>query len=319
MSSLMRCAVAVALAAIGGGNAACESSPEPAFLPRHALRIATGEPGSIFHATVEGMADELERRIAGIDATVVTSPGAQRNVEAVEQGNADAAFTMSDVAYEASTRGLDSPPFTRLRGIAVVYATTLHLVVGPRSIQTLGDLRGRRVGIGTPGSGSVFTARLVLGGLGARTAHTEPVPFNLAPQRVLDGTLDALMINSNFPTRSVDTALRGGARLLSIEGPDVDRLRQKSPFLGPIAIPAGTYTGQAAAVHTIGVDNILVCRSELDEQLVYDFTKAFFDLLPAAAAAQPSLRLVTPTRASATPIPLHPGAARYYRERELLR
>ena len=319
MAPLARCAVAILLSAVAAWTGACEASHGQPVPARDSLRIATGEPGSIIHSTIESMADGLERRITGVDAILIASPGAQRNVEAIEQGDADAAFTMSDVAYEASTQGLDSQPFTRLRGIAVVYATTVHLVVGPRSIRTVADLRGRRVGIGTPGSGSVFTARLVLGGLGARTAQTAPVPFNLAPHRVLDSTLDALMINSNFPTKSVDVALSGGARLLSLDGPDVDHLRQDFPFLRPVAIPAGTYTGQSAPVHTIGVDNILVCRSDLDEQLVYEFTKAFFELFPAAAAAQPSLRLVTPARASATPIPLHSGAARYYRERELLR
>ena len=305
----LSCTAVCASAATSG----CSSAAEPAA-PSRTWRIATGEPGSLIQRAASAVFTDLERTVPGVRVEFVPTPGSQRNVEALHHGEAEAAFTMSDVTYNAYAEGA-----TDLRGIAVVYTTTLHLVVRPDVIPTLAHLKGRRLGIGTPGSGSVFTARLVLGALGAGDAAMEAAPFMEAADRVVDRSLDGLMISSNFATASVSRALAGGARLMPIEGPAVDRLRQDYPFLHPVSIPANTYPGQTTSVHTIGIDNLLVCRADLDADLVYAFTRHLVERLPTAAEQFPTLRLVVPARTSSTPIPLHPGAARYYRERELLR
>ncbi len=143
--------------------------------------------------------------------------------------------------------------------------------------------------------------------------------FNEAAGRLMAGTLDAMFVNAGFPAESVRAATRSGATLLSIEGPAIDRLRHNYPFLRLTNIPAETYPGQRGAIHTIGVDTILVCRSDLDEALVYDLTRSFFESLPTLSSSQESLRRIDLEQAPATPIPLHEGAARYFRERELLR
>jgi TRAP transporter TAXI family solute receptor len=308
--AMLTCGALLASLTSLGGCSAARSEPAPA----QTWRIATGETGSLIERAATALFDGLEQNVPGLAATIVATPGSQRNVEALQQGEAEAAFTMSDVTYDAYA---DSS--RQLRGIAVVYTTTLHLVVRPEAVRSLADLEGRRLGIGTPGSGSVFTARLVLGELGAGNARMEAIPFAEAADRVVTNRLDGLMISSNFPTSSVSRALAGGARLFPIDGPAVDRLRQEYPFLHPMLIPANTYPGQPTAVRTIGIDNLLVCRADLDADLVYAFTRHFMERLPLAAQQFPSLRLVSPARAASTPIPLHPGAARYYRERELLR
>ena len=109
-------------------------------------------------------------------------------------------------------------------------------------------------------------------------------------------------------------ALRGGARLLEIKGPEVDRLRVHYPLLRRTLLPRGTYPGQDVPLHTVGVDLLLVCRADLDTELVYELTRALFEEIPKHVRRQ-----VDPHRAPATVIPLHPGAARYYREREMQR
>ena len=102
--------------------------------------------------------------------------------------------------------------------------------------------------------------------------------------------------------------------MLDIDGPEIDRLRLYYPLLGRTLIPQGTYPGQHGSVHTIGVDLLLVCRSDLDSKLVYELTRAYFEQSPE------NVRYETdPQRAPAVVIPLHPGAARYYREREVSR
>jgi len=106
---------------------------------------------------------------------------------------------------------------------------------------------------------------------------------------------------------------------MPIAGPPIDRLRHEYPFLRVTAIPRGTYPGDVPTIRTIGVDSLLVCRRDLDEQLVYDLTRRFFDALPSLSSSQGALRFMDLDQAPATPIPLHEGAARFYRERELLR
>lgn len=255
-----------------------------------------------------------------IDIAVLESPGSVRNVEAIQRDEADMGFAFADVAYVAFVGQLADVPYTRLRGMAVLQLNPLHLVVRP-PITSVSTLRGRRVGLGPPGSGTALTAGLVLQafGIDPQSVQAELMPFNDASAQLAAGHLDAMFVNAGYPSESVTMAARAGARLLPIEGPPIDRLRHDYPFLRLTTIPAGTYPAHPLPVHTIAVDNLLICRSDLDEELVYELTKQFFAALPALAGEQASLRLMDLAQVPATPIPLHDGAARYYRERELFR
>ena len=182
------------------------------------------------------------------------------------------------------------------------------------------DLRGRSVGMGPSGSGTAVGARMILDAFGLKDidVRAEPLGFQEASERVLDGTLDAMFGYAVVPSESVISALRGGASFVPIEGPEIDRLRQRYPFVKITAIPLGMYPMMTKSIHTVGVDALLVCREGLDEGLVYELTKALVNslrpsthpgLLPGAELGQ----------LPATPITLHDGAARYHRERKLSR
>lgn len=288
------------------------------------LRLATGAPGGGFYPLGERLADAFAGALPNMRVEVHTSGGAVSNVEAIQRGEADVGLTFADVAYVAFVGQLDgsAKPFDRLRGMAALELTPVHLVVSGRSaIASVRDLRGRRVGVGPPGSGTALTAGLVLQafGIGAAEVHTEALPFNEAERRLEAGALDAMFDNAIYPAASVANATRLGARLISITGPAVDTLRRAYPFFRLAFIPPDTYRRSPETIHTIGVESLLVCRSNLDEAVVYELTKRFFEALPSLSSSQDALRLIDLEQAPATPIPLHEGAARYYRERELLR
>jgi len=133
----------------------------------------------------------------------------------------------------------------------------------------------------------------------------------------LAGTLDALFVAGSDPLESVAITARTGSRVISIRGPVVEALRQQYPFLRRAVIPAGTYAGHPNTIETIGVDNVLICSVGLEEEVVYRLTKALFEVLPSLSVEHRSLRLIELEQTPATPIPLHDGAARYYREREI--
>ena len=317
--------LAIGLVGLSIEAAACRAREQGAAAPdvaRRTLRLTTGTPGAGFYPLGEALGRAYREAFPLLDFEVTESPGAVHNVEAIQRGDADIGFAFADVAYLAFVGGPGEASFSRLRGMAVLQLNPLHLVVRAQSqIRDVSALRGRRVGVGPPGSGTALTAGLVLRafGIDPQAVHAELLPFNDASTRLTAGQLDAMFVNASDPAESVTLATKAGAQLLPIEGAAVDRLRHDYPFLRLTAIPARTYPAHPVPVHTIGVDNLLICRSDLDEDLVYELTKNFFAALPALASRQASLRLMDFAQVPATPIPLHEGAARYYRERELFR
>jgi TRAP transporter TAXI family solute receptor len=310
-----------ALALVLGG---CARMPPEQPPPRTRVRFTSGTPGAGFYALGEDLAREYARVLPGVEMEVRQSDGTASNLEAIQQGDADIGLTHADATYLAFAGRLAGTPrrFDRLRGVAVLPLNQVHIVIRPGAgISRVADLRGRRISLGRPSRESTSTAALVLKalGIGLNDVIVEPLRYDEAAKRLADGTLDALLVTGTYPLEAVTFATRAGARILPLDGPVVERLRQEYPFFRPVAIPARTYPGQAAAVHTLGVHTLVVCRAGLDERLVHDLTAELFEILPELPSIRSSLGLMDLDQASATPIPLHEGAARYYRERELSR
>jgi uncharacterized protein len=276
----------------------------------------SGQP-AVFH-------DAIATALPGVRVEVIDVSASVTNALMLQRREVDAAFTFADVAYVASVGQLPgmTEPFAAIRAIAELPTRALQVLVGPHtSIRSIADLRGRRVSLGPPGSGAALTAELALNafGLSLDDVHAERLPFRDGARRTVDGTLDAAFWNGSFPNDNIAAASRRGARLLEVVGEPVERFRAEYPFLKPTEIPRGTYRGLTRPVHTVGVDGIFVTRAELDERLVYRLTRAFFEAVAVVWKDIPGLHGVSIGRAPSTAIPLHPGAARYYRERELRR
>jgi TRAP transporter TAXI family solute receptor len=212
----------------------------------------------------------------------------------------------------------------------VLFAGALQIVVARNSpLQKVTDLRGARIGFTvTRHDAPVSTAnrRFKLVEL-AMTVHglamTDITLVMGTPEELREAMLshriDAWFIVAGYPIAKIGTLYAGeGVRLLEIEPKAALRIRAEAPFFKPVVIPAGTYPGQDTPVETIGSEHILICREALDDDLVYRLTKGLFDGLSRLTEAHAAMSFVDPAFAAATPIPLHPGAAQYYRERQLL-
>jgi hypothetical protein len=321
LALLLRCALAVL--AIVLSASACDRPAEPQPVPVR-LRFRSGT-GAGFSPLGAAIVNAYHRTLPAVEFRGQDNgTGSFQNAQALQQGTADIAFVFSNVAYLSFVGNLEDEPtrFDRLRGIAVLGLTPLQLIVRPGiEVKAVSDLRGRRVATGPPDSDTQLLAALVLRAydLDPRDIDAEAVAASQAVPRLLAGTMDAAFALAGYPGESFQAAARGGGILIDVAGSPVDRLRLASPFVRPTLVPGGTYSGHPAGILTVGVDNLLVCRADLSEQLVYELTKAFFEALPDIVAEHPRLRLMDIARAPATPIPLHPGAARYYRERELTR
>lgn len=305
--------------AIGG----CHSNAKEA--PAHrTVRLTTGWPGGFFNPLGEALVETYARAMPHLSFEIVPSGGAINNLEILQRGEADLGLAFADVTYLAfvGRLGKASVPFDRLRAVAVLQLSVVHVLVRPGlSVRSIGQLRGRRVALGPTGSGTAATAEVLLEAFGLSRADikSEHLPFLEAARRVSRGQLDAAFVSAGYPVESVLIATRAGADLLEVSGPAVERLRADYPFLRAVLIPSGAYPSLHRPVHSVGTNTVIICNADLDEALVYGLTKTFFDALPTLAARVDALRRMDLARAPATPIPLHDGAARYYRERELFR
>jgi TRAP transporter TAXI family solute receptor len=277
------------------------------------IRFAWGVPGSPGGL---GVKDAFEAYFPG-SRVEVEGFGSVENMLALQRDEVDLVLTFADVAYLGFVGRLPRVPqrLDHLRGVATLTTLPFQVVVrGNLPVDSIRALKGRHVGIGPPGSACPLTADLVLHayGLSLQDLDVHALVFDSASRALLDGTLDASFYCGVYPYGPVVTAVEGGARLLQITGAPIEQLHADYPYLKMMSIPPGIYRN-VDRIRTIGVDGLVATRSTLSESDVYKMTAAFYMALPRL-----NLR-VDPSRAPATSVPLHPGAARYYREQELLR
>ena len=289
--------------------AACSGAAETTPPSRKPLRLARTTAGDLESALA---------RIPDVKVDIVSEGGSSiTSLIDLQSRKVDVTVPLADVAYLAYAGGLEgmAEPFDNLRGMAVTDVSTMHFLVRRGlNVRGLGDLHGLRVSLGAPNSStSLMTPRLLEAhGVALSQVRSERSPNAEMLTRLASGDIDTAFSSYNVPNQAVTTAMKAGVRLIDIAGPIVEEMRTRYPYLKRTLIVGGTYPNQPEAVHTIGIDVVMACRADLDEDVVYRLLDAYFATRP--AATPPNLE-----RAPATPIPLHPGAARYYRQRELSR
>ncbi len=265
----------------------------------------------------------------GVVATAVASNGSVANINGIQSGQLESGFTQSDVAYWAYTgTGVydGKPKVTDLRLIGNLYPETIHLVARKgANIKSVADLKGKRVSLDEPGSGTLVDARIILGayGLTEKDVVAEYLKPNQAGDKMKDGGLDAFFFVGGYPTSAIAelASAGGGVDLVPVAGPQIDKMRQQYGFFSPDTIPANTYKG-IGEVKTIAVGAQWVTSAKQPDALIYEITKAVWNdntrkLLDSGHAKGKAI-----TKASATEgagIPFHPGAEKFYKEAGLLK
>ena len=258
----------------------------------------------------------LERALPATDVVIHEETRQLEIVSALQDGRADIAFAYADIAYAAYAGQLADRSFDRLRGIATLNTSPVYVLVRTDSkIHDLDDLRGRRVSLGLPGTRTAVTVQTVLDAFGADVIQSQDT-FLDALERLEAGTVDAVFAVGGYdPIERLQAGINSGhVRLLSLSQATTGRLRREHPFLHPLVISHGPY--QSSPLLTIGVDRVLLCRDAIDRGVVYRVAQAFFDALPELSAADQQLRQMDVADTPGTPVPLHEGAARYYRDQE---
>jgi hypothetical protein len=312
--------LAVALLAAGtvaAGAAGCRGGRPAA--PQE-LVIAAGGPDDVYRVLGDAFA-EAARRQWSAQVEVAATGGAVENLQLVAEGLADVGFATLEAAAEARS---GAEPFTGalpVVALARLYEDYLQVVTlaGNTEIDDLGDLAGRRVSIGTAGSGTDIAAARVLFARGVSPASQVELDARASARALLDGEIDAFFVAGGLPTPAVvDLAGQAPVKLLGL--PDVvgELQDQYGEYYLARSIPVGAYDLDAE-VETVGIPNVLVVRQDLPEQTAYRLTELLFDAKPDLVAAHEEARRLDHRSALATfPIELHPGALRYYRDQKPL-
>lgn len=305
------------------------------------FRIGTGGSGGTYFPIGTIIANAISRQkgaapcerggpcgVEGLIATAVTSEGSVQNVRDLRAGKVQAALVQSDIAFWAfrGQRQFEAEGRSpKLRVIANLYSEYLHLVVRQGAgINRVADLRGKRVSLGERKSGTLVHAQIVLRayGLGAGDLKSNYLPPSTSAQSLAEGKLDAFFLVAGFPATSVDTlAEQAKIRLLEISGGAADSIRGRYPFLTAAMLPKGAY-GNNAAVKTLSVGAHLLVSADVDAELVYRITRALWHPRTAKLLkdGHPAGSRIGLKRAvNGLNLPLHPGAARYYREVKLIK
>jgi len=267
----------------------------------------------------------------GVDnliASAVSSRGSVDNVNAINSGLRNSGFAQSDVAYWAYTGTgtmAGKPPMKDLRTIAALFEEHIHLVTSADSgINSVSDLKGKRVSLDEPGSGTYVDAKLILGAFGVKLSDITPEALKggAAADALRNGKIDAFFVVAGYPTGAlVELAAATKIKLVPISGAGAKSLIDKYGFFASSNIPAGTYEG-VGKTKTISVGAQWFTSAKEDETLIYNITKALWNkqtrkLLDVGHAKGKTITLETAL--NGVGVPLHPGAARYYREAGVLK
>ncbi|KKJ78513.1 immunogenic protein [Kiloniella litopenaei] len=266
--------------------------------------------------------------VDGLIASAVSSRGSVDNINAVLSGLRNSGFAQSDVAYWAytGTGTMDGKePATKLRSIAALFEEHIHLVALDKSgINSVADLKGKRVSLDEPGSGTYVDAGLILeaNGLTLDDVTAEALKGNAAAEALRNGKIDAFFVVAGYPTGSlVELASADDIKLVPIDGKGAQALAEKYGFFSQSVIPAGAYEGVEETA-TVAVGAQWYTSADQDEELIYQITKALWNdksrkLLDVGHAKGKTITLETAL--SGIGVPVHPGAERYYKEVGLIK
>ena len=285
-------ALAVAIGFAGcGGNADGEKF----------IHIATGGTAGTYYPIGNAIADIINKDVKDVGANAQSTGASVANINMLENGQVEMAIVQNDIAYYAlNGTELFEKKVENLRGIASLYPETCQFVTLDGSgINSIADLKGKRVAVGAQGSGVEGNVRQILKVYGMTYDDINPqfLSFAEASTALRDGTVDVACLTAGYPTASVqDIASQRPIRLISLDSDKIDALIAEYPFYTRTIIPANTYPGFSAEVNTVSVMAILVATSKMDSQTGYDITKAIFangDKLEAAHSAAKSIKKET--------------------------
>jgi hypothetical protein len=290
------------------------------------LSIVTGGTGGVYYPLGGGLASVLTKALPGVEATAEVTSASVDNIKLVGAGKADIAFTLADTAADGFNGTGKFKEKVPVRTIAVIYANKSQWVtVEGSGVTKMQDLKGKRIATGAPGSGTEVIALRILEAYGMdpeKDVRREKLSVAESVNALKDRKIDAFFWSGGVPTAAVtDLAATPGMKIKLLDHADAipNMVKKYGPLYVKGSIAAKAYPGQEKGVQVADVWNLLVVNEKMDEKLVYDIVKALFEHkkeLAAVHAEAGNIELKQQYEVG-SPVPFHPGAARYFAEKGL--
>jgi TRAP transporter TAXI family solute receptor len=295
-----------------------------AALPAQAqdfINVLTGGTSGVYYPLGVALSKVFSEKVPGSRPSVQATKASVENLTLLQQGKGEIGFTLGDslaMGWAGDEEAGFKGKLDKLRGMTAIYPNYIQVVATKESgIKSLADLKGKRLSVGAPKSGTELNARAILGGAGLSykdLGKVEYLPFGESVELMKNRQLDATLQSAGLGVSSIRD-LATSVPIVVVEIPAAVVEKVGSPYI-KATIPANTYDGQTEAVPAAAVVNYLVTHSGVKDETVYQMTKAIFESLPDLAAAHAAAKDIKLEQAlSGMPVPVHPGAQRYFDEK----
>lgn len=288
------------------------------------INVLTGGTSGVYYPLGAALSKIYGDNIEGVRTQVQSTKASVENLNLLQQGRGEIAFALGDSvksAWEGDAEAGFPQKLDKLRGIAAIYPNYIQIVASKESgIRNFEDLKGKSLSVGAPKSGTELNARRIFEAMGMsydELAQTEYLPFGESVELIKNRQLDATLQSAGLGVASIkDLALSVPIQMVAVPESVAETLG--APFIAA-TIPAGTYEGQEEDVATLAITNILVTHSDVSDEVAYQMTKQLFENLDELVAAHSAAKAISAENGpKGLPLPLHPGAERYYKEQGLL-
>ncbi|MEP0509046.1 MAG: TAXI family TRAP transporter solute-binding subunit [Aurantimonas coralicida] len=314
---------------VAAGLAALAMSTGAATAQEKFITIGTGGQTGVYYVVGQSICRLVNRESEknGLRCTAPSTGASVANINAIKAGDQTMGVAQSDMQYNA-LEGQDpwkDDPFAGERAVFSIHPEPITVVARADSgIESFDDLKGKRVNIGNPGSGSRATMEIIMDRKGWSMDD-----FSLASelkaaeqsQALCDNKVDAIIYTVGHPNGSIQEATTSCAsKLVPVTGEEIDKLVDENPYYSKATIPGGLYEGNAGDTETFGVRATMVSSDQVDEETVYQVVKAVFENFDRFKKLHPAFENLTKEEmiSAGNSAPLHPGAERYYKEAGLL-
>ena len=290
------------------------------------INVLTGGQSGVYYPMGVALSQIYAKALPDAKVTVQSTKASAENLNLLQAGRGEIAFTLADALSDAWKGDKESgfpAPLKKLRAVAGIYGNYIQIVAsGDSGIKTLADLKGKRISVGAPKSGTELNARAILKAAGlaySDFSKVEYLPFGESVELMKNRQLDVTLQSAGLGVSSIrDLATSVKIVIVPIPQDVVDKVGDAAYQHG--VIPANTYTGQTSDTATIVIKNFLVSHEGVSTDTIYTMTKSMFEHLDSLVAAHNAAKGITKAGAvTGTVVPFHPGAEKYYREVGLMK
>jgi TRAP transporter TAXI family solute receptor len=290
------------------------------------ITVLTGGTSGVYYPLGVALSQVYAKAIPDAKTSVQATKASAENLNLLQSGRGEIAFTLGDAlsdAYKGNEEAGFKTPLKKLRGVAGIYSNYIQIVASADSgIKSLADLKGKRVAVGAPKSGTEINARAILRGAGMGykdLGKVEYLPFGESVELMKNRQLDATLISAGLGVSAIRD-LATAVKIVIVPVPKDVIAKIGDPAYISGTIPANTYEGQGQAAETAAIKNFLVTHEGVPADTVYKMTKAMYEHLDQLVAAHAAAKAIKREDGPKDmPVPLHPGAEKYYREVGLIK